>query len=91
MTKSDLIAVVATRANTTATTAEDAINLIFDVMKQAILRGERIELRGFASFDVKEYDGYVGRNPRSGESVEVRPKRLPSFRPSKEMRDRLNS
>ena len=91
MKKSDLIAAVAAKGNTTASTAENVVNLIFDTLKQALLRGERIELRGLASFDVKEYGGYTGRNPKTGRTIEVKPKRLPVFRASKEMRDRLGS
>jgi len=92
MTKSDVIAAVTARfPSITHSTAENVVGLVFDTMKQALLRGERIELRGFASFDVKDYDGYIGRNPKTGRAIEIKPKRLPLFRPSKEMRDRLNS
>jgi len=90
MKKSDLIAAVATRANTTHSAAEDAVNLIFDQMKQALLKGDRIELRGFGSLAVRDYDGYIGRNPRTGQEVEVKPKRLPVFRAGKEMARRIN-
>jgi len=90
MTKSDLIAAVAARApNITRITAENMVTLIFKTMTDALVRGERIELRGFASFGMKTYPGYTGRNPRTSGSIEVKPKRLPVFRVSKEMRERL--
>ena len=91
MTKSDLIGAVAARANMTHISAENVVNLIFKVMADALLRGERIELRGFASFDVKAYDGYTGRNPKTGRAIEVKAKRLPVFKAGKELQRRLNS
>lgn len=91
MTKSELIAAVATKAKTTTAAAENVVNLFFDSMKAAMLRGERIEIRGFASFAVREYDGYTGRNPKSGEKIKVKPKRLPVFKAGKELQKRINS
>jgi integration host factor subunit beta len=73
---------------------EDAarvVNTFFDSMKEALKNGDRIEIRGFGSFKIKEYEGYVGRNPRTGEKVDVKPKRLPFFRVGKELREYLNS
>ena len=52
-------------------------------MKQALVNGERIEIRGFGSFSIREYDGYDGRNPKTGEKVKVAPKRLPFFKVGK--------
>lgn len=60
-------------------------------MKKALLDGDRVEIRGFGSFKVKEYESYSGRNPRTGDKVEVRPKRLPFFRAGKELKEFLNS
>ena len=91
MTKSDLITAVAAKARTTNAAAEEIVNLVFDSMKQALFRGERIEIRGFASFNVKNYPGYVGRNPKNGEAIEVRPKRMPVFKVGKELVRRVNS
>lgn len=71
--------------------AAKVVNTFFDSMKDALKNGDRIEIRGFGSFKIKEYEGYVGRNPRTGEKVDVRPKRLPFFRVGKELREYLNS
>jgi len=89
MKKSDLIDAVAARGRITNVKAESMVNAIFRAMSDAVLRGERIELRGFGSFTVKHYDSYSGRNPKTGKAIEVTPKRLPVFKPSKEMRSRL--
>jgi integration host factor subunit beta len=59
-------------------------------MAEALNDGHRIEIRGFGSFQVRDYDGYLGRNPRSGESVNVPPKRLPFFKMGKEIKDAIN-
>lgn len=90
MNKSELIEAVSQKAKITKKTAEDVVNLIFDSMVTAIVRGDRIEIRGLGSFIVKEYGAYVGRNPRTGESIEVRPKRLPFFKVGKELKERVD-
>jgi len=66
--------------------ARETVNLFFDSIKDALKMGDRVEIRGFGSFNVKEYEGYIGRNPKTGETVEVKPKRLPVFRPGRELR-----
>ena len=69
---------------------ERIINTIFEEIGAALSRGDRVELRGFGAFSVKERNARVGRNPRTGESVEVDAKRVPFFKTGKELRDRLN-
>ena len=64
---------------------------IFENISEALARGERVELRGFGSFTVKEYAPRVGRNPRTGETVQVPAKRRPNFRSGIELRRRLNA
>ena len=66
--------------------ARDTVNLIFNSIKEALIAGDRVEIRGFGSFHVKHYDGYTGRNPKTGESVKVKPKRLSAFRPGREQK-----
>jgi integration host factor subunit beta len=90
MTKADLIAVIAERLRLPSARAELLIDTIFDSLVQSIHRGEKIELRGFGTFQVREYKSYVGRNPRSGQVVEVKPKRLPHFKVSIELAERIN-
>jgi integration host factor subunit beta len=70
--------------------AELLVDVVFDCMEQSMSRGEKIEIRGFGNFQVRNYREYKGRNPRSGKIVEVRPKRLPRFKPSKEIAARVN-
>lgn len=90
MNKSELIESVADKAKVTKKRAEDVVNLIFDLMVDAIVRGDRIEIRGLGSFVVKEYGSYVGRNPRTGESIQVKPKKLPFFKVGKELKERVD-
>ncbi|MGZ6077204.1 MAG: HU family DNA-binding protein, partial [Myxococcaceae bacterium] len=63
---------------------------IFESMKDALCRGENIEIRGLGAFHVKHYDGYQGRNPKTGQVIPVKPKRGLLFRTGKELRDRVN-
>lgn len=90
MNKSELIEKVADRMSITKKRCEEVINLIFDSMTQAMVKGDRIEIRGLGSFVVKEYGSYTGRNPRTGESIRVRPKRLPFFKVGKELKERVD-
>jgi integration host factor subunit beta len=90
MTKSELISLIATQRSLPRATAEEVVNLIFDGMKSALCQGERIEIRGFGSFRVRRYDGYVGRNPKTNSLIQVRPKVLPVFKVGKTLRRRVN-
>ena len=89
MTKSDLITLVATKNNLTEVNATKIVNLIFDGFKDALSKGDRIEIRGFGSFEMREYKTYNGRNPKTGKVVEVKPKRLPYFKVGKELKERI--
>jgi len=89
MTKSDLISLLATRQNLTETQAARIVNLIFDGFKDALEKGDRIEIRGFGNFVMREYGNYTGRNPKTGKEVEVKPKRLPYFKVGKELKERI--
>ena len=91
MNKSELIEVVAEKSKITKKKAEDVVNMIFDSMVDAMVKGDRIEIRGIGSFVVKEYGSYTGRNPRTGESIRVKPKRLPFFKVGKELKERVDS
>lgn len=90
MNKSELIERLAQRTELGHLQAEDVVNLMFDQMRQALANGRRIEIRGFGSFVVKDYESYWGRNPKTGEKIWVSPKRLPAFKVGKELRERLN-
>ena len=66
------------------------VSIFFEQMADALERGDRVEIRGLCSFYVKEYQGYTGRNPKTGTPVEIAPKKLPFFKCGKELKDRLN-
>ena len=70
---------------------EKVVTTFFDEIAQRLARGGRVELRGFGAFFTREREGRRGRNPRTGETVEVPGKRVPYFKPGKEMRARLNT
>ena len=90
MNKSELIKTLAEEANLPMEDATMVVNTFVDAMKDALIAGDRIEIRGFGSFKVKEYSGYAGRKPKTGESVSVIPKRLPFFRAGKELKEYIN-
>jgi integration host factor subunit beta len=90
MTKADLIAVVADKLKFPWARAELLVDQIFACMATALQQGEGIEIRGFGSFTVREYKAYEGRNPRTGDTVHVKPKRLAFFKVGKELRERVN-
>ncbi len=90
MNKSELVDVLAQRANLTQKKAEAVVNVIFDSMTDALKQGDRIEIRGFGSFVNKEYNSYTGRNPRTGESIQVASKRLPFFKVGKELKEKVD-
>ena len=90
MNKSDLIQSVSDKTGLTVKKAESVVDLIFDSMVDAMKAGGRVEIRGFGSFVVKEYGSYKGRNPRTGESISVKPKKLPFFKVGKELRLRVD-
>jgi integration host factor subunit beta len=70
---------------------ERIVAAVFDEITDALAGGDRVELRGFGAFSVKHRDSRTGRNPRTGESVEVPEKRVPFFKTGKDLRDRMNS
>jgi len=90
VTKSELIDQLAERLKLERGRSEILINTILDTMVNALNEDDRIEIRGFGSFEVRHYKGYSGRNPRTGETVDVKPKRLPFFKTGKELRERVN-
>jgi integration host factor subunit beta len=69
---------------------ERIVTTIFDEISEALSRGDRVELRGFGAFSVKQRDARIGRNPRTGEAVSVSRKQVPFFKTGKQLRERLN-
>ena len=91
MNKTDLIYALAVQNGLTLNQVRQAVEVFFSVMVEALDEGDRVEVRGFGSLSVREYGAYEGRNPRTGERISVKPKRLPFFRPSREFLERLNA
>ena len=90
MNKSDLMNRLAEEKGFSLSTAKEIVDTVFDEMVQGLIKGDRVEIRGFGSFKMKAYKGYTGRNPRSGVKAEVKPKRLPFFKVGKELRERVD-
>ena len=91
MVKSELIEKLSDRAGITLFKSEELIDLFFDSLSNTLCQGGRIEIRGFGAFSVKEYKSYTGRNPKTGEEVQVPSKRLPVWRTGTELRQRVDS
>ena len=89
MRKSDLIENLALQRDISVKRAEQVVNEIFDAMGQSLIDGERIEVRGFGSFEIRDYGAYSGRNPKTGEIINVKPKKLPFFKVGKELKERI--
>ncbi len=90
MNKSELVEALAQKKDLSHKKAEEIVNLIFDSMKQALVDNDRIEIRGFGSFTVKDYKAYKGRNPKTGEIITVKPKKLPFFKVGKDLKERVD-
>lgn len=90
MNKSELIEIISEKSRVPKKKAEEVVNLVFDSMTEALVKGDRIEIRGFGSFVNRVYGQYTGRNPRTGESIEVHPKKLPFFKVGKELKERVD-
>lgn len=91
MTKSELIEVLADKlSHLSARDVELAVKEILEMMAQTLSKGERIEIRGFGSFSLHYRAPRIGRNPKTGESVELSGKYVPHFKPGKELRERVN-
>lgn len=90
MTKTDLIDTLRKETDLTKSKSEQVVELFFDEMSKALAAGDRVEFRGLCSFHVKDYKGYAGRNPKTGEPVQIKPKKLPFFKCGKELKERVD-
>jgi integration host factor subunit beta len=90
MNKVDLIQALKNSNNLSKSEAEKIVTLFFDQIADALAQGDRVEIRGLCSFYVKKYGGYTGRNPRTGEKIKIKPKKLPFFKAGKELKDRVD-
>ncbi|OPX39317.1 MAG: integration host factor subunit beta [Desulfobacteraceae bacterium 4484_190.2] len=90
MNKSKLIENLAQAVDLPLRKAEEVVNVVFGDMEDALIKGDRVEIRGLGSFKVKQYDGYKGRNPKTGDVIDVTPKKLPFFKVGKELKERVD-
>jgi integration host factor subunit beta len=90
MTKADLVEKVTAAGELTRRDGEVIVETIFDAVIGALKSGDKIEIRGFGSFRTRQRNSRIGRNPKTGERVEVPAKKVPFFKPSKELRDLVN-
>jgi integration host factor subunit beta len=89
MNKIDIINKVAEDMKLNQKVTKIAVDTIVDTIKQAIVKGERVEIRGFGSFTIRQYKAYKGRNPKTGQLVDVQPKKLPYFKVGKELKEMI--
>jgi integration host factor subunit beta len=90
MNARDLATKLAEKEKLTKRDADAAVKLIFRLFTDAMTKGDRTEIRGLGSFEIREYKTYTGRNPKTGKEIEVKPKRSPYFKVGKELKDRMN-
>jgi integration host factor subunit beta len=91
MTKSQLVDEVSSRTGQPHKAIESAVHTIFESMVDALGRDERVEIRGFGNFTIRQYKAYTGRNPKTGGQVDVSPKRMPFFKVGKDLRERVDA
>ena len=91
MNKAELAQALSTTTDISKVEASRIVNLFFDKMAYALEKGDRVEIRGLCSFYVKDYEEYTGRNPKTGETVEIAPKKLPFFKCGKGLRERVDN
>jgi integration host factor subunit beta len=90
MNKIELIQALKNSNGLSKPEAEKIVNLFFNEISEALSKGDRVEIRGFCSFFVKKYRSYIGRNPKTGEKVKIKPKKLPFFKVGKELKERVD-
>ena len=90
MNKLELVTALKNEANISKADAARVVQIFFDHISEALIKGERVEIRGLCSFYVKKYKSYTGRNPKTGEKVTIKPKKLPFFKSGKELRERVD-
>ncbi len=90
MNRSELIIAIKNEADLSRKDAEKVVDTFFDVIKKTLSKGERVEIRGFGSFAVKNYKPYIGRNPKTGVQINVPSKKLPFFKVGKELKEKVD-
>ena len=90
MNKSELVVALSKESELPLRKSEEIVNLVFEIMSRSLIKGDRIEVRGFVSFMVKKYKDYTGRNPKTGEKIAVGKKKLPFFKLGKDLREKVH-
>ena len=90
MNKLELVEALKQEVNLTKNEAVVVVDVFFDSIAEALAKSNRVEIRGLCSFYVKSYKAYTGRNPKTGEQVQIKPKKLPFFKCGKELRERVD-
>ncbi len=91
MNKPDLIEALSKDTGLPKGKAEEVVKTVFTTMANALAKGDRVEIRGFGTFKVKNYDGYTGHNPKTGKPIKVKPKKLPFFKCGNKLKERVDT
>ncbi len=91
MTKTGLIQALSKDTGLTIRKVEEVVKAVFNSMANALADGDRLEIRDFGSVKVKNYDGYTGHNPKTGKPIKIKPKKLPSFKSGKELKEMVDT
>ena len=91
MKKADLVDAIAAKRGAAKAQVQDVVEDVFELMADALTRGEKIDLRGFGTFSVRESAARTGRNPQTGEPISIPARKNPAFKPGKELKDRVNT
>jgi len=91
MTKTELIEALSNVAGLTRSKAKAVVKVFFDEISNTLTNNDRVEIRGVGSFKVKHYDGYTGKNPKTGKPIRVKPKKMPFFKCGRELKDRVDT
>lgn len=90
MNKAELVDTLANEMKLTPTVSKSIVHTILDEMTNALAKGDGVEIRGFGSFTIREYESYTGRNPKTGEKLNIPPKKLPFFKVGKHLAERVD-
>ena len=90
MNKSELIEALSKELSFSINATQNILDTILDTITEKLIADENVQIRGFGSFSVKHYDSYIGRQPKTGEKIDVKPKKLPCFKVGKELRKAVN-
>jgi integration host factor beta subunit len=91
MKKADLVDAIAAKSGAAKAQVQQLVEDVFELMAEALARGEKIDLRGFGTFSVRDSAARTGRNPQTGEPISIPARRMPGFKPGKELKDRVNT